>query len=110
MSNDLKVAGEVHSENTGNANMIPIAYGTINSDGTIFKSSGNISVSKSTGLYSITITGENFFYENYITNATLIASNGFIHTSSGGKKLLIYTYDTSNVQTDKRFSFVVYKP
>ncbi|GEM_PF-5626111 len=110
MSNDLKVAGEVHSENTGNANMIPIAYGTIKEDGTIYKSSGNISVSKTaTGTYHITITGESYIFYNYITTATL-TNNGFITTGSVSGKLIIKTSDTSGNPKNMVFSFVVYKP
>ena len=106
---DINIEGEIHTENTGSANMIAIAYGTIKSDGSVLAGSGNISVSKITGKYTITITGESYIYYNYITTATL-SSTGFIETGSVSGKLLVFTSDTSGDLSDIGFSFVVYKP
>jgi len=104
-------AGEIHKESTGSANMIPIAYGTINGNGTVLTSSGNITVTKAaTGNYSIAINGETYSYGSYVTTATSVSLVGFIRTGSSGGKLMVLTYDTSAVVKDSYFSFIVYKP
>jgi hypothetical protein len=104
-------AGEIHKESTGNANMIPIAYGTINGNGTVLTSSGNITVTKAaTGNYSIAINDENYSYGSYVTTATSVSLIGFIRTGSSGGKLIVLTYDASAVAKDSYFSFIVYKP
>jgi len=108
---NIKVNNELHSSKNGDANMMPIAYGTISSTGSIYSSSGNISVSHpSTGRYEITITNENFFFKNYIVTATIIGNMGFIYSDSGSDKLIIHLSNTSNVDFDGMFSFVVYEP
>ena len=110
---DIKIEGEVHTKNTGDANMVAIAYGTVNANGTLYanSNSGNISVTRvKTGEYRITITDENFQFSNYAYSATIIDTPGFISTNSVSGKLIVYTYDTSAQDKDKNFSFVVYKP
>ena len=109
---DVIISKELNTTRNGTANMIPIAYGTIGSDGTIYKSSGNISVSHTTtGEFNITITDEDYKYNKYITTATIIgATPAFISTSSAYNKLNIYTFDKSGTAKDFKFTFVVYKP
>jgi len=104
--------GELHRNSTGEANLVPIAYGNVNSDGTINSGSGNFSVTRtSIGRYQITITGESYFYTDYITNVTPISSDAVISgTNSVSGKLSINIRNTSNVFVDSIFSFVVYKP
>ena len=109
---DLKVTGEINRTSTGSANMVAIAYGTIDSNGNISTSSGNISVSKATGVYTITITGESYTWDNYIALATISYNSemGSIYTDSVSGKLIIRTFDSSGTAKDMYFSFVVYKP
>ncbi|WP_346855106.1 hypothetical protein [uncultured Draconibacterium sp.] len=107
---DVNISDELHTSKTGEANMLPIAYGTIFKDGTIKTSSGNITVSKtSTGVFSIHITGEAYYYLDYVCNATLTGV-GFIQATSGSNNLLINTMNTSATKEDMSFHFVVYKP
>ncbi len=110
-------AGEIQNTSTGSANMIPIAYGSVRSDGTIIAdaSSGNFTVDHpSTGKYQITITGVTYIYTTCAQSVTLIGHAGFVRTGSASGKLLVYTYDvTGDDDADKKdimFSFVVYKP
>ncbi len=109
---DINVNGEINRTSTGSANMVPIAYGTITRGGNIESSSGNISVSKTTGVYTISITGNSYSWNNYITLATIIYDNemGSIYTLSDNGKLIIRTFDSSDTAKDMYFSFVVYKP
>lgn len=102
------------SDGSGNASWQtpfgPIAYGTIDDDGTIFSSSGNISVSKTgTGKYEISISGESYFYQDYNCTATIINKEGFIRCTSSGGKLFVYTKDETTAAEDMMFNFVVYK-
>jgi hypothetical protein len=108
---------EVQTTNTGNANMLPIAYGSVRSDGTLISgaSSGNVSVSHpSVGYYAITITGVTYDYLNCAQSVTLLGDIGFVRTGSSSGKLLVYTYDVTGRDVDDKknimFSFVVYKP
>lgn len=108
---NVKISGEVQTESTGNANMVPIAYGTIKSDGTIATSSGNISVTKNgTGIYLIKIDGHNYTYFQYIFNATLISDLGFVRANNTDGKIRVFTADKTGTYKDEYFSFVVYKP
>ena len=123
VSDDLTVgsitisAGEIQKTSTGTANMIPIAYGSVNSDGTIITgaSSGNFTVDHpSVGNYKIAITGVTYNYTTCAQSVTLMGHAGFVRTGSASGKLLVYTYDvTGDDDADKKnimFSFVVYKP
>jgi hypothetical protein len=112
VSGDIKVSGEIRSEATGSANMIPICYGTIGSGGSIYSGSGNFSVSHvSSGIYAITITNENFFYRDYIASVTTIGGSAYIASySSVGGTLRIFVANNLGFRVDSDFSFVVYKP
>ncbi|MEN8118485.1 MAG: hypothetical protein ABFS16_15995 [Bacteroidota bacterium] len=108
---DVELSDELHSSSTGNANMMPVAYGAVSSGGSITSGSGNFSVSKSsTGRYSITITGETYANGSYITCLTIIAYTGIIHSGSNSGNLIINTYNKSGTAEDLAFSFIVYKP
>ncbi len=107
---NIKTTGEIHSKDTGNANMLAIAYGAINSNGNISSGSDNFSITRTAvGKYSIEITGESYILWNY---PTLVSRTriGFIESGSVGGKLLIDTFNTAGVAEDAIFSFVVYKP
>ena len=95
---------------TGGANL-PIAYGYCDSDGTTRSGTSNVSCSWDTSQYRITITGEEYFYNRYITIVTSANKNYIAETNSQGDDLLIDFEDaagTTGLQTD--FAFVVYKP
>lgn len=108
-------SNELNRTQTGNANLVPIAYATVAANGTIYTAStDNVTLSSHTansGRYEFTITGENFYYQNYVCIATPLSSPpGEISWGSiGGTTLIIYTADSSGSPTDKIFSFVIYK-
>jgi hypothetical protein len=109
-SGDVAISGELQTEATGSANMVPIAYGTVIS-GNLEASSGNVSVTKSgTGEYRISIDGESYFYTDYTASLSLIAHVGFIESGSVSGNMLVFTYDENGNSEDANFTFVVYKP
>lgn len=101
------------SSKTGNANLLAIAYANINSTGFVQTGSGNISVSHpSTGFYDITITGENYHFQQYITVVTPIGSTTPVisTTGSGAGRLQVFLYNVAGASIDGNFHFVIYKP
>lgn len=87
----------------------PIAYGAIKNDGTIYSSSGNITVTNpSTGRYEVTISGVSYYYADYTCNVTLSNIVGFGRNSSMSSKLIIYTYDKDGNASDASFNFIVF--
>lgn len=106
----LNIEGELRTPATGTANMVPIAYGTISSSGTIHSGTGNFTVNKTaTGRYVISINNQSYHYTNYTAIATVVGSPSFIATTSAGGDLMIYTYNSSSAAADRIFQFVVYK-
>ena len=90
--------------------MTPIAYGVVNPNGVEFNKSSNVLVTHSnTGEYKVTISGEDYFYQNYICNATIIDDFGFIRATSVDGKILIKIKDSTGADADMYFSFVVFK-
>lgn len=111
-SGNVNVSGEVNRPSTGNANLVPVAYGNISSAGFTQSGSGNFTVSRiSAGWYSITITGESYQFQTYTTVVTPAGNTGVIltNTGSGGGALHVYTYNAAGTATDSQFCFVVYK-
>jgi len=117
VTGDIKTSGEINRPSTGNANMIPIAYGSIDRDGRIFVGTENFTVEQeAVGTYRIFITGEDYDFRNYIVSITRNSSTipGFIGSNSASTLsqgyLAIRSYDlTGNLQSIP-FTFVVYKP
>lgn len=99
---------------TGNANMLPIAYGNISSNGTINSATSNVSnvLVGSTGNYTLDITGETINMYDYIVVLNSInASSKNISWGNSGSKLIIYVKDiVTNSYTAGSFNFIIYKP
>jgi hypothetical protein len=118
VSGTVTVSGtsnEINRTQTGSANLVPIAYATVAANGAIYTggSTDNVTLSSHTansGKYQFTITGEDFYYQNYVCIATPLSSPpGEISWGSIGGMLIIYTANSSGTATDKIFSFVIYK-
>lgn len=107
------IDGELNRTQTSNANLLPIAYGTIGSNGTITLSTStdNFTSNKTnTGIYEITLSSENYTAATHLTTTTLLSSTfGFIRVLESNNKLIVYTADISGSPLDKSFSFVIYK-
>jgi hypothetical protein len=114
VNGNIRVTGEVNRSSTGAANLVPICYGNVDMSGTINTGSGNFTVVRtSEGVYEITITGESYLFDTYVTQATLIGSAGFISTSSVNGKLLVRTSRLGVgviLENDRNFCFTVFKP
>ena len=108
VTKDLTVEKEVHLATSGNANMVPIMYGSINSDATIAASSGNFSVSKS-GRYYIESDYFNFTNDSYVVVASLRGYAASIYATCNGGKIEVVIVDFNEDMTSMDFSFVVYK-
>ncbi len=111
-SGNINITGEVNRVSTGAANMVPVCYGTIDVNGTILSSSGNITsvTPTSPGQYDITITGETYTNAAYTTTVTAISSNPrIVSTGNSGGKLVVRIWTSGATLVDSIFSFVVYK-
>lgn len=112
-SGNVNIQDELNrSSKTGAANLLPICYGNVSSTGTINTGSGNFTVSRlTTGWYAITITGENYHFQQYVTVVTPTGSTTPVITSigSGSSNLHIHIFNLAGAEVDNQFSFVVYK-
>ncbi len=108
-------ASEVNRAQTGDANIVPIAFGNVNADGSINMQSSTDNVSLSshsagTGNYYISIDGESIYYTNYTCIVTLNGGpSGQVSWNSAGGDLYIGTADNSGTATDKAFTFILFK-
>jgi len=110
----VHVTGELtKSYTSGTANRAaPIAYAAINSNGTVASGTPNVSCSwnPTEKRYEITITGESYYYTNYVTVVTPMTPSMIAWTGSIGGKLLIYIQGLSGDYQQAPFTFVTYKP
>lgn len=109
-------ASEVNRTQTGNANLVPIAYANVSPDGTISTAATTENVTLTShaagsGNYYFDIAGENIYFNNYVCIATIIgSSSGEISWGTTiSNQLVIYTRDSAGAPSDRGFTFVVYK-
>jgi hypothetical protein len=110
---NIKVSGELRRPTTGNSNLLPIAYGTIQDNGNTLTTSGNwtLAHTNNSGIWNITVDDETIALTGY----SLIASSNanfpsFVLALPVSGKLQIKTYISSGTLQDIGFSFVIYKP
>jgi hypothetical protein len=104
--------GRLTQPKTGDAHLLPIAYGNINNSATIISGTNNISCTwnDTAKQYEITITGESYHYSSYTTIITAISSTPIIaNTGSVGGKLLVKLYNMQGTAVQGIFNFVTYK-
>ncbi|OYU67551.1 MAG: hypothetical protein CFE22_03435 [Cytophagaceae bacterium BCCC1] len=122
--------GEINRINTGAANMVPIAYGTIAANGAIISGTGNFTTAlASTGVYRIAINGITNYtdivcvanYEsapNFSSIYTNVIEGAYIKVSEQAMVLNLAcgSFPTppypclENNPTNAKFSFIAYKP
>ena len=111
VSNVTITGSEVQKSGTGSANMIAHAYGYVTALGTLFASSGNVSVVRSAvGKYTVTITGEtysNYAYVAVFSHAQSMKSLG--HEEKNGKINVYITKNSDDTFSNAPFSFVIFK-
>lgn len=91
----------------------PIAFGMINTDGTVRSGwPAGISASwKGASYYEITIPGVSYVLWNYVTVVTPNESTPLTAaTASVSSQLLVYLYDSSGTKVQGMFQFIIYKP
>jgi len=111
---DFDTDGEYNRDQTGDANMVPIAYGFVNSSGTVAAGTPNVTATWNAGStrYEITITGESYSATSYVTVITPFSASAAIPAcDSSAGKLLVKLFNTSGTAIQGLgFHFVVYKP
>jgi hypothetical protein len=98
------------------AKRLPIAYGFINTNGTVASGTANISsvFNPAFSWYEITITGRNYFFSNFSTVVTPVFTSTvpapICGTSSVSGKLLVKCFNTAGapVQPPNGFGFGVF--
>lgn len=107
---------ELNRTQTGDANLVPIAYANVNTDGSLnsVATTSNVTLDSHTagsGNYYFTISGVNVSYLTTVCIAIINGSGGEIYWSSsgGGATLFIGTRNSTGATEDKAFTFVVYK-
>ena len=114
---DVLVNGNINKSygNASQASAAPVAYGFINSSGSVASGSGNFTCTWESSLlrYRIAIENENYFFSNFTAVITPSASSNprLVSTSSATGELLVYILDplSGYARTQSSFQFVVYK-
>jgi hypothetical protein len=93
----------------------PTAYGDVTSGGSTVTTASTPNVSSTfdsvNKRYVITITGEAYDINHYVTTVTPInTAPRFVATQSSGGKLLVRLFDLSGTAVQSPFEFVTYKP
>ncbi|MFL0354732.1 hypothetical protein [Xanthomarina sp. GH4-25] len=102
--------GELNHTSTGTANMMPIAYGTIESNANVLSGTGNFSATISSGVITITVDNENLTVFN--SACTIVPYGGnprFSTLTYLNNKLEVRVFNSSDTITPTTFQFVLYK-
>jgi len=110
---DVLLSDELNSARTGEANMMPFAYGHISDDGTNQGSTSNVeAVTKlATGQYKVEIPDLGTVYTAIVTPNRGVAYLTGVVASRTDTFFTVNIWDTKNDRyEDGGFSFVIYKP
>ena len=109
--------GEIQHTSTGTSNMIPIAYGIVESNGDTLADTGNFIAEVSSGVFTIDVNDtESLNYSNTVcvitpisslarTSSTLIADGN----SDGDSDIIVRIFNASGTLAATTFQFVVYR-
>ena len=108
----LDLSGEIQQVTTGSAHLVPIAYGVIDSDGTVLSGTGNFTAVLENYFYNITINDHMFSENSYTVQVSRIGFSGAQPTYDADNGTLEIQFVTDNpfVLEHAKFSFVVFKP
>lgn len=112
VNGNIKVEGEINRQQTGQANVMPIAYGMINADGTVSttNSTTNISATREgTGIYHVTIADETYTYFGFVPSLTTLTEGTIASAGSVSGKMIVKLVDHTGAAVDGRVYFVIYK-
>ncbi|WP_178988192.1 hypothetical protein [Winogradskyella schleiferi] len=117
INTDVINTGEINSTITGNANMIPIAYGIVESTGNILSGTGNFTAFLSGNVFVIDVNGtEPLSYSNTVCLITPITTSPrtastIISDGNGDNDadLNVRIFNSTGAQVLTTFQFVIYK-
>lgn len=111
---DVRAGGQItQSYAPGTTDLAaPIAYGFINSNGTIASGTPNFSSVMNPFIrYEILIDGEDYFFNQYVTVVTPNNPGQIVSTGSSSGRLIVYVQDASTQAfVQGGFQFITYKP
>jgi hypothetical protein len=116
-SGDVSIEGELQQTSTGNANLVPLAYGTVDSNGDIVTGTGNFTAFLSGNVFIIDVNeAESLSYGNTVClitpistaprTASTVISDG---NGDGDADLNVRIFNASGTQVLTTFQFVIYK-
>lgn len=91
--------------------MSPIAYGDVAASGALLQGTSNLTSSLLGSVYNITIAGETYQFQSYVTIVTPATSTVPViaTTGSGGGQLHVRLFNLAGANTTGDFHFVVFK-
>jgi len=112
VTGDLEVGGNLISSG---GTSLPVAYGVVDSTGSLYSGSSNVSSvwNATYSRYEITISGHSYTWNNYVTTVTIFTGCSQAYaprTSSVSGKLLVVIIDGGGTGVQCDFQFVTYKP
>lgn len=113
INGNTNITGKINRTQTGTANVVATAYGSVGNTGFINSGTGNFTIVKvAVGTYDVTITGETYTTTGYTTSVTPIAFGANVAvavTGVNGTKLRVFMYNLAGgALIDYPFSFVVF--
>ena len=114
---DISIDGELQQTSTGNANLVPLAYGIVESTGSVLSGTGNFTTFLSGNVFIIDVNGtESLNYSNTVAIITPISttartSSTIISDGNGDSDadLNVRIFTASGTQVTTTFQFVIYK-
>ena len=109
---DAQFDGEIQRTSTGGANMVPIAYGSVDATGAIIGGTGN---------FSVTYNSSDTTYTIFVDNTPITAANstGIVsvntstfrtaNTTYDGINMLVHIFLNNGNKVQSPFQFVIYK-
>lgn len=107
---NIKLTGEVNRATTGTNNLVPIAYGTIQDNGSILSGTGNFTITDlGTGHKKITVSGVSLTIGTHtIVGSTFASTPRFASYLIITGDLEVFAYNSSGALINTPFSFVIY--
>lgn len=106
---DSKSGGQPPQKLVEKAKKGPLAFGFVNSDGSVASGSGNFTASVSSNLYTISIKKVSYYYSSFATIVTpAVPDVSYCTTDSVGGNLLVHCYNSSGASTPASFAFVTF--
>ena len=107
----IKLEEEVNRLATGNADLLPVAYGTVSSSGATVYGTGNFTVNRQSNVYTISVNGEGLYINTGVTSVVPYSSTSpaFLSVSYSGGDLVVRSFNSVGGAAPVSFQFVIYK-